>query len=309
MRDERVFLGWAKPGERGPLTIVTRQNQRDRRWLKPRIPRAGQKLDVACVWPWGTVPHALVVGSTGGGKTSLLRVAATSLIRTAARPDVRHELSLILVDGKGGDSFMMFDPLAGVATANGPTEMVEAIAGVHAQMEARYATLAQARQRAAATRQPANWCPPPYLHLWVDEYLSGLMRVPDRDRTATVGRLIDIGLRGRESRVRLLLAMQRPDAKTIDAGLPGLLKSLLKARMAAFGTMGMDSLEARMAFDDSTVSERIHPRDRGALLRVGRHEVEFKVARLADPTDPTVSEADRRAAWEELPPPVQVEVN
>src|SRR6266542_2157518 len=287
--DRRVFCGWALRPERGPLTSAYRRAH-------------------AAVWPWGTVPHALVIGTTGGGKTTMLRVMATSLVRTAARHDARHEVTLVLADGKGGDSFMMFDALAGVATANGPTEFVEAVGSAHAQMVERFAGLAQARQRAAATRQPATWTPPPYLHLWVDEYLSGLMQAPDRDRSATVGRLVDIGLRGREARVHLLLAMQRPDARAVDTGLPGLLKAELKARIAAAGLMGMDGLEARMAFDDPAAAERVPLRKGGGLLRVGRHEVAFQVPWMADPTAPDASEADRQAAWRLLPAPARVEV-
>jgi DNA segregation ATPase FtsK/SpoIIIE-like protein len=288
--DRRVFCGWALKRAHGPLVAV-----------HDRAP--------AATWPWGTVPHALMIGTTGGGKTTLLRVMATSLVRTAARSDARHELSVILADGKGGDSFMMFDALAGVSTANGPAELAEAVAAVHGQMTGRFAQLAQARQRAAATRQAARFAPPPYLHLWVDEYLSGLMQLPERDRAATVGRLVDIGLRGREARVHLLLAMQRPDARAADTGLPGLLKAELKARIAAAGQMGMDGLEARMAFDDAAVAHRIRPGRGAGLLRVGRHEVGFQVPWMADPTDPAVKPEDRQAAWRLLPTPVSVEVS
>ncbi len=282
MQGERIFLGWSLSQHGGPLAMS----------------RDGHH---AAAWPWETVPHALLVGSTGGGKSTLLRVMATGLIRT------RAPFGLVLVDGKAGASFLMFDHVAGVATASGPAELADAVEGVHQQMTERLGRLAQARQQAAATRGPTDWTPPPWLHLWVDEYLSGLMQLDDRARTRTVARLVDIGLRGREPRIRLLLAAQRPDAKAIDTGLPGLLKAELKARIAAAGPMGLDSVESRMAFDDAGAGERVPLQVGGGLLRVGRHEVAFKTPWLADPTSPETSEGDRAAAWRLLPRPARVE--
>src|SRR5205823_4730354 len=70
------------------------------------------------VWPFEKLPHGLLVGATGGGKTSLLRVLIWNLI-TRPRPPI-----LCLADGiPDADSFTMFRGQPGVAhVASGPDE-------------------------------------------------------------------------------------------------------------------------------------------------------------------------------------------
>lgn len=279
MRDERVFLGWALNRAHGPLTHPHGRH-------------------TAAVWPWRTVPMAMVVGSTGGGKTTLLRGAATTLIKTPAPP------ALVLADGKGANSFMMFAGLDGVEVCNGPRDVADAVQGVHDTLTQRLTQLDQARQRAAATRGPAGYLPPRPLHFWLDEYIAWVLDLNPNDRKQAISQLTRVGLLGREVGIHLLLAMQRPDAKAIDTGLPGSLKAQLKLRVAATGLMGMDGLEARMCFDDTNANPPAILG--GGLVRAGRHEVPFKVPFVADPTSPETTAGDRAAAWRRLPDPVEI---
>jgi DNA segregation ATPase FtsK/SpoIIIE-like protein len=283
MEHERIRLGLALTRTKGPLVVDI----------------GGQ---LHAVWPYGPghAPHVLVIGSTGGGKTTLLRYMLTGLLRTPGQKAVS------LADGKGASSFLMFYGLPGVAdVANTPGEITAMVRGFHADIETRYARLVQAKETALKTRgRPAYQRPGPSW-LVLDEYMNWVLGLDDTTRKEVIGKLVRIGSVGREVEGRLLIATQRPDAKSIDAGLPGLLKAQLKARIAATGVMGMDSIEARMAFDDDKYADRVPDRLGGGLIKVGRHEAPFVVPWMADPTDPGTSDADREAAWRLLPAPVQ----
>jgi DNA segregation ATPase FtsK/SpoIIIE-like protein len=283
MDGDRIYLGRALSRDGGPLVTVD------------------HKGDAVATWPWGHVPHAAVVGGTGGGKTTLLRVMATDLLRTPG------DRGIALADGKGGNSFMAFAGLPGIiGPANGQTAVTEMVTATHAEMRARLAALDTARQRAAATRGRPDYIAPADLFLFLDEFMAWILEVPDTKgdggRKHLHRLLVEMGLLGREVGVRLLLAMQRPDAKSVDVGLPGSLKAQLKCRIAATGVMGMDSLEARMTFDDDAYANRVPMRTGGGLVKVGRHEVAFVVPWMADPTDPGTGDDDRVAAWALLPP-------
>jgi len=279
---EHVRLGRALAATPGPLTV--------------RAPSG----TVHAVWPYGpgAAPHALVIGSTGGGKTTLLRYVTTQLLR-APGPK-----ALSLACGKGAGSFRMFQDVPGVAAvANTPAETTAMAAGFYQLVEGRYRDLAAARDLLAAGR-PASYARPGPAWLVVDEYLTFILGVPDtrpqRLRTQLIAGLVRVGAVGREVNCRLVVATQRPDAKSVDTGLPGILMAQLKCRIAATGVMGMDSVEARMAFDDAD-ARRVPSRVGGGLVKVGRHEAAFVTPFMADPTDPATSEADRDAARRLLP--------
>jgi len=254
------------------------------------------------VWPYGagSAPMALVVGSTGGGKTTLLRYLLTGLLRA---PGAK---ALHLADGKGAGSFRMFADLPGVAgAANGTDEITATVHGYRDLVEGRYDQLAAARDALATGAPGVTYARPRPAWLVIDEYMTWILSVPDtrpaRRRSAMISALVRVGAVGREVNCRLVVATQRPDAKSVDTGLPGVLKAQLKARIAATGVMGMDSVEARMAFDDDAYARRVPDRLGGGLVKVGRHEVPFVVPWMADPTDPDTSDADREAAWRLLP--------
>jgi len=96
---ERIRLGRALVHTTGPLTATD------------------HKGDLVAVWPYapGFAPHALILGTTGGGKTTLLRYMVTDLVRTPGPK------ALSLADGKGANSLLLFSYQPGVAViANAP---------------------------------------------------------------------------------------------------------------------------------------------------------------------------------------------
>jgi FtsK/SpoIIIE family len=292
----------------------------DQKAAGPLVARNGTGVAMA-VWPYGPgfAPHCLIVGSTGGGKTSLLRYMVTDLVRTYKDQPKRLELGL--ADGKGASSFLMFSFQPGVVqVANKPDPtspkkdpIPEMVRAFHGTVQARYGDFATAKLDALASRGRVAYDPPPLAVLLLDEYMDWVLGLAPKLRGEMITRLTQIGQIGREVNCRLWLAMQAPYVKAAaDAGLPGLLKMQLKARIAATGTTGMDDREGQMGFDDPGFGDRIEVAADAAslagddrkgigMIKVARHEQAFKTGFMADPLHWETSDKDREAAWRLLP--------
>ena len=250
------------------------------------------------VWP-DYANGLLLVGSTGNGKSTLLRYLTASLLRTDGSKAVH------LADGKFSGAFLMFFDVPGIADiASTPDHIADMVRGYFEEVESRYLKLATARADAGKTRTRPDYDPPGPLYLILDEYLNWVLALGERERKEVIAKLVRVGSIGREVGCRLVIATQRPGTKEVDTGLPGLLKAQLRCRVAATGMLGLDSIEARMAFDEDAYAAKMPPPRHGhGFVKVGRHEVKFRTPWLADPTDPDTSDRDRQAAWDLLFPP------
>ncbi|MEC3920344.1 type VII secretion protein EccCa [Nocardia sp. CDC160] len=159
----------------------------------------------------GMGPHGLCIGATGSGKSELLRTLILSLATTHS-PD---QLNLVLVDFKGGATFLGLDPLPHVAAVITNLEqeltmvdrMRDALAG---ELNRRQELLRAAGNFANVTDYEkaraagAPLAPLPALFIVVDEFSELLSQKPDfADLFVMIGRL------GRSLHVHLLLASQR----------------------------------------------------------------------------------------------------
>ncbi len=159
----------------------------------------------------GSGPHGLCIGATGSGKSELLRTLVLGLAATHSSED----LNLVLVDFKGGATFLGMSRLPHVAAVitNLADEltlvdrMADALAGEITRRQERLrdaGNLVGVADYAAARRAGADLPPLPALFVVVDEFSELLAQRPELlELLVTIGRL------GRSLGMHLLLASQR----------------------------------------------------------------------------------------------------
>jgi S-DNA-T family DNA segregation ATPase FtsK/SpoIIIE len=167
------------------------------------------------------LPHLLIAGATGTGKSVCLNSIVASLL-VAKSPD---ELRLLMVDPKGVE----LTPFDGLPHLASPTVQefkgfTESLTGLLNLMQQRYARLGQAGVRNIAGYNATAQRRMPYVVLVVDE-LAELMLAGGRESEANLVRLAQMG---RATGIHLVLATQRP---TVDV-VTGLLKANIATRIA-----------------------------------------------------------------------------
>jgi hypothetical protein len=181
------------------------------------------------------------------------------------------------------------------------------VLSVFEETQRRFHDYDRAREEAWETGRAPDFEAPGWLHLWIDEYMSWILQVPagrgEMGRQAVINALINIGQLSREVKVRIRLSTQRPDVKSVDVGLPGLLKAQLKVRNAITGVMGFDSVESWMAFDSADYRKFVNTTPGSGLVVVGSHEHKHHIPWVPDPTDPDrkITQEDRDKVWAMLP--------
>ena len=158
-------------------------------------------------------PHGLVAGTTGSGKSELLRAIVMSL---AVSVDPDH-LVFVLVDYKGGSAFDACAELphtVGLVTDLDERLAARALICLEAELRHREETL----RRVGAADLRAYWAaghpePLPSLLVAIDEFAALAAELPDFMKA-----LLDIAQRGRSLGVHLLLATQRP-AGVVSEGI------------------------------------------------------------------------------------------
>ena len=148
-------------------------------------------------------PHALIAGTTGSGKSELLR----TLVAAAAAAVPPNRLSFLLVDYKGGSAFAPCATLPHVVDVVSDLDehlAERALISLNAELKRRERTLAEKGARdllELARRDPDG--APPLLIIAVDEFAKLREEVPD-----FVDGVVDIAQRGRSLGVHMVLAAQ-----------------------------------------------------------------------------------------------------
>ncbi|BBZ26921.1 type VII secretion protein EccC [Mycolicibacterium madagascariense] len=247
----------------------------------------------------GVGPHGLCVGATGSGKSEFLRTLALGLVTTHA-PD---ELNLVLVDFKGGATFLGFERLRHVAAvvtnlgeeAHLVARMSDALAG---EMTRRQRLLRAAGSvpdvdaYAAARARGAELEPLPTLLVIVDEFSELLSQHPEFAEL-----FVALGRVGRSLGMHLLLASQR-----LDEGRLRGLETHLSYRICLKTFSALDSravLGTADAYDlPATPGAALLKTPSGELTR-------FRTAFVSGPVEATsaVSEAPALFTAGDEPPP------
>ena len=221
--------------------------------------RSGSKLTLALgksihgepvVCDLATMPHLLIAGSTGTGKSVALNAMLTSILYRATPDDVR----LILIDPKRLELGMYEDiPHLLTPVVVEPKRAANALKWAVRQMEERYKQLAMEgvrnisqynRNIAARLRERPRMPregqetedelkPLPYIVLAIDE-LADLMMVASHEVEESIARLAQMA---RAVGIHLILATQRPSVDVIT----GLIKANFPARIAFRVSSKVDS--------------------------------------------------------------------
>jgi DNA segregation ATPase FtsK/SpoIIIE, S-DNA-T family len=197
------------PGTASPLSV----------WL-------GKDISGAAVWTdLARMPHILIAGTTGSGKSGCINTILTSILLRATPDEVR----LILIDPKKIElNYYESIPHLLTPVVSSPKEASAVLLNVVTEMERRYGQLSQLRARnlpeANRALRKRGEQELPYLLVVIDELADLMMVSPQEVEDA----IIRLAQKSRAVGIHLVLATQRPSVDVIT----GMIKANVPSRIA-----------------------------------------------------------------------------
>ncbi|AXF56000.1 DNA translocase FtsK [Salicibibacter kimchii] len=177
-----------------------------------------------------SMPHGLIAGATGSGKSVCINSILISLLYKAD-PD---EVKLLLIDPKVVElAFYKDIPHLAAPVVTDPKEAMMTLKWSVAEMERRYQRFAEAGVRDIIGYNQKAEEKMPYLVIVIDE-LADLMMVAPQDVETSISR---IAQKARACGIHLLVATQRPSVDVIT----GLIKANIPTRIAFAVSSAVDS--------------------------------------------------------------------
>jgi S-DNA-T family DNA segregation ATPase FtsK/SpoIIIE len=186
----------------------------------------GKDISGNAVWTdLSRMPHILIAGTTGSGKSGCINTILTSIL-LRANPD---EVRMILVDPKRIElGYYESIPHLLTPVVSSPKQAAAALTNVVGEMERRYERMSLFRARSLPEMNRAlrsrGEPPLPYLLVVIDE-LADLMMISPQDVEDSVIRLAQ---KSRAVGIHLVLATQRPSVDVIT----GMIKANVPSRIA-----------------------------------------------------------------------------
>ncbi len=192
----------------------------------PLVAWLGKGIDGNAVWTdLAKMPHVLVAGTTGSGKSGCVNAILSSILMQASPNDVR----LVLVDPKQVElNHYEHVPHLLTPVVTSPRLAANVLSNLIGEMESRYGIMGEARCRnlGELNRARARKGEPPLPHiLCVIDELADLMMVAPAEVEDSIIRLAQ---KSRATGIHLVLATQRPSTDIIT----GTIKVNIPARIA-----------------------------------------------------------------------------
>lgn len=246
------------------------------------------------------MPHLLIAGATGSGKS----ICITSLAVCLAMNNAPEDLRMVMIDSKMVEllRFNGLPHLYGKVETN-----VERILGVLrwivVEMEHRYRLLEGAHARdlesynRKISRKKEGGAPLPRIVVLIDELADLMMSAPDQ----TEHNLVRLAQMARATGIHLIVATQRPSTDVVT----GLIKANFPARLAFAVASGVDS----RVILDTTGAENLlgrgdmlflNPEVGNPVRAQGVFVTDMEIERVISHWQKTAGEDEAAPPWEKL---------